>query len=161
MIAVDEVRPNFSQIARSDWLTAAYAHGLWAGRSAIHQNESHLPPPNPKRNAASTEHCSGILNFGKKSAGASPRSLSGGLKSTQPFAVAVLARLEAVNAFLRTDGGSPGVVSYEAELSAADRAPLGCAVPGLLGNASHRCLLWTLRGWLVLAPHFSSHLAQT
>jgi hypothetical protein len=64
----------------------------------------------------------------------------------QPSAVTVLARLEAINAFLRTDGGSPGVVVYKAELSTADRAPLGRAIPGLLGNASHCCLLWTLRG---------------
>jgi hypothetical protein len=69
MIAVDEVRPNFSQIARLDRLIAARADGLWAGRSAIHENESHLQAPAPKRNTVSTAHCFGILSLGKDLAG--------------------------------------------------------------------------------------------
>lgn len=69
LIAVDEVRANFSQIARLDRLIAGHADGLWAGRPAVHENESHLPAPNPQRNTASTAHCFGILNFGKYLAG--------------------------------------------------------------------------------------------
>jgi hypothetical protein len=45
VIAVDEVRPDFSQIVRFDWPIAAHADGLWVGRSAIHQDESHVAPP--------------------------------------------------------------------------------------------------------------------
>jgi hypothetical protein len=53
LIAVDEVRPDFSQITRSDWLIAPHTKGLWAGRSAIHQDESHVAPPNAKQNIVS------------------------------------------------------------------------------------------------------------
>jgi len=147
VIAVDEARSDFSQIARSDRPIAANTGGLWARRSAIHHDESHVPPPDVKQDAVSATRRSGISNFGKNLTGASPRSLSGGVKSTQPCAITFLACPEAINAFLRADGGSPGVVLYETEFSVADRAPLGCAVPGMLANALHCCLLWILRGW--------------
>ena len=62
-----------------------------------------------------------------------------------PSAVAFLACLEAVSALLRTEGGSPGVVPYEAKLSVSDRATRGCAVPGILRTVAHFCLLWPLR----------------
>jgi hypothetical protein len=100
MIAVDEVRPDFSQIARFDWPIAPHTERLWAGRSAIHQDESHVPPPNAERNTVSAVCCSGILTFEENVARASPRSLSGGVKSTQPSAITVLAHLEAISAFL-------------------------------------------------------------
>ena len=54
-IAVDEVRPDFSQIACSDWLIALHTEGLWARRSAVHQDEPHVAPPNAKQNTVSDE----------------------------------------------------------------------------------------------------------
>jgi hypothetical protein len=44
LIAVDEVRPEFSQIVRFDRLIAHHAQGSRAGRSPIHQDESHVAP---------------------------------------------------------------------------------------------------------------------
>jgi hypothetical protein len=162
------MRPDFSQIARFDWPIAPRIDGLWAGRSAIHHDEFHMQPPNAKQNTVSAGWgpsggaAQGLLTFGENAAGVSPRSLSSGVKPTQPSAVAILACLEAVSAFRRTEGGSPAVVSYEAELSAADRATVGRAVPGMLGSVSHGCLLLTLRGWwLVLVPRSPSHFAHT
>jgi hypothetical protein len=152
VIAVDEVRPEFPQIARSDWPIAPHTDGLWAGCSAIHQDESHVPPPDAKQNTVSVGWgplgggAQRLPKLGENAAGASPQSLSGGVKWTQPSAVTILACPEAVGALLRTEGVLPGVVSYEAELSAADRAPVGCAVPGMLGNVSHCCLLLSSRG---------------
>jgi hypothetical protein len=45
VITVDEMRPNFSHIPCSDRLIAHHTDGLRAERPAIHQNESHVPPP--------------------------------------------------------------------------------------------------------------------
>ena len=42
MIAVGELCPDFSQIARPDWLTAQHTDRLRAGRRAIRQDESHV-----------------------------------------------------------------------------------------------------------------------
>ena len=42
MIAVGEPCPDFSQIARADWLTAQHTESLRAGRRAIRQDESHV-----------------------------------------------------------------------------------------------------------------------
>ena len=53
MIAVGEPRPDFSQIARPDWLAAQHTERLRAGRPAIHQYESHVAPPNAKQNTVS------------------------------------------------------------------------------------------------------------
>ena len=53
VIAEAETRCDFSQIVRSDRLTAQCAEGLRAGRSAIHQDEIHVPPPNEKQNTVS------------------------------------------------------------------------------------------------------------
>ena len=53
MIAVGELRPDFSQIARPDWLAAQHTERLRTGRSAIHQYESHVAPPNAKQNTVS------------------------------------------------------------------------------------------------------------
>ena len=50
MIAVGERCPDFSQIARPDWLTAQRTERLRAGRPAIHQDESHVALPNAKQN---------------------------------------------------------------------------------------------------------------
>jgi hypothetical protein len=36
VIAIGELRPDFSQIALSDWLTAKHTKRLWAGCPAIH-----------------------------------------------------------------------------------------------------------------------------
>jgi hypothetical protein len=52
VIAVGEVRPEFSQVACSDRLIAAHAKGPWARRPAIHQDEFHVAPPNAKQNTA-------------------------------------------------------------------------------------------------------------
>jgi hypothetical protein len=40
VIAVGKPCPDFSQIARPDWLTAQHTERLRAGRPAIHQDES-------------------------------------------------------------------------------------------------------------------------
>ena len=53
MIAVGEPRPDFSEIARSDWLTTQHTERLRAGRPAIHKDESHVAPPNAKQNTVS------------------------------------------------------------------------------------------------------------
>jgi hypothetical protein len=53
VIAVDEVRPDFSQVVRSDGLMARQAQGSCARRPPIHQNESHVAPPNAKQNTVS------------------------------------------------------------------------------------------------------------
>jgi hypothetical protein len=45
VIAVDEVRPDFSQVACSNWLIAHQTEGLRTGRPAIHHDESHVTPP--------------------------------------------------------------------------------------------------------------------
>ena len=53
VIAVDEVRPDLSQVAFFDRLTAHHTDGLRARRPAIHQDEFHVAPPNAKQNTAS------------------------------------------------------------------------------------------------------------
>jgi hypothetical protein len=71
LVAVDEVRPDFSQIARFDWPIAPHTDGLWAGRSAIRHDEFHVPPPNAKQNTVSAGWgpsggaAQGLLTFGK------------------------------------------------------------------------------------------------
>ena len=42
VIAVDEMRPDLSQIALFDRLIAPHAEGSRAGRPAVHQDESHV-----------------------------------------------------------------------------------------------------------------------
>jgi hypothetical protein len=54
VIAVDEVRSDFSQVARSDRLIAHHTQGSRTGLSAIYQDESHVAPPNVKQNTVST-----------------------------------------------------------------------------------------------------------
>ena len=49
MIAVGELRLDFSQIARADRLAAQHAASLRTGSPAIHQYESHVAPPNAKQ----------------------------------------------------------------------------------------------------------------
>jgi hypothetical protein len=53
VIAVDQVRPDLAQVAFSDRLTAHHAEGVRAGPPAIHQDESHLAPPDAKQNTVS------------------------------------------------------------------------------------------------------------
>jgi hypothetical protein len=53
VIAIDEVRSDFSQVARSDWLIAHHTQGSRTGLSAIYQDESHVAPPNVKQNTIS------------------------------------------------------------------------------------------------------------
>jgi hypothetical protein len=48
VIAVGEVRPDFSEVACLDRLEAAHAKGPWARLPAIHQDEFHVTPPNAK-----------------------------------------------------------------------------------------------------------------
>ena len=85
VIAVGEVRPDFSQVACFDRLEAAHAKGPWARRPAIHQDEFHVPPPNAKQSA--------VAEGWKTLSG-----VSGGSKRGQPSAVVLLACLEAVSA---------------------------------------------------------------
>jgi hypothetical protein len=49
IITVGDPRLDFSQIARPDRLAAQRTEGLRAGRPAIHQQESHVAPPNAKQ----------------------------------------------------------------------------------------------------------------
>jgi hypothetical protein len=53
IITIGEPRPDFSQIARPDRLTAQHTQRLRTGRPAIHQYESHVAPPNPMQNKVS------------------------------------------------------------------------------------------------------------
>ena len=58
VIAIDEVRLDFSEVAWSDRLIAHHtkglrAGGLRAGRPAMHKDESHVAPPNAKQSAVS------------------------------------------------------------------------------------------------------------
>jgi hypothetical protein len=53
VVAVDEMRPDFSQVACADRLTAHHAAGVRAGHPAIHHDESHLAPPDAKQNIVS------------------------------------------------------------------------------------------------------------
>jgi hypothetical protein len=78
IITVGDPRLDLSQIARPDRLAAQRTERSWAGRPAIHQDESHVAPLDAKQNI---------------------RMLSDGLKSTYPSAVVVLAGLEAIRTF--------------------------------------------------------------
>jgi hypothetical protein len=51
VIAVGELRPDFSQVACFDRLETAHAKGPWARLPAIHQYEFHVAPPNAKQYA--------------------------------------------------------------------------------------------------------------
>jgi hypothetical protein len=53
VIAVGEVRSDFAQVAQPDRLIAHHTEGLRAGRPAIHQDESHVAPPDAKQNTVS------------------------------------------------------------------------------------------------------------
>ena len=55
MIAIGEMRPDFSEVICPDWLAAQHTDGFLAGRPAIHQYESHVAPPNAKQNTVSDE----------------------------------------------------------------------------------------------------------
>jgi hypothetical protein len=55
VIAVGEVRPDFSQVALFDRLQAAHAKRSWARRPAIHQDEFHVAPSNAKQYAVAEE----------------------------------------------------------------------------------------------------------
>ena len=68
VIAVGEVRPDFSEVACFDRLQTARTKGPWARRPAIHQDEFHVAPPNAKQYAVAE---------GWKTLG----GVSGGLKS--------------------------------------------------------------------------------
>jgi len=110
-VAVDELRPDFPQVACADQLAARRAEGLPAGRPAIHQCESHVSTP-----WREAEHGLGWVGDGRRGSveevfviGIVPelteiavgfwlQALSGGVKPTQPSAVAVLAGLEAISA---------------------------------------------------------------
>jgi hypothetical protein len=45
IITIEVLRLDFAQIVQPDWLAAQRAEWLRAGRSAIHQDESHVAPP--------------------------------------------------------------------------------------------------------------------
>src|SRR5260370_16068784 len=67
--------------------------------------------------------------------------LSGGVKPQQPSAVALLAGLEAIDAFLRTEGRSPGVAPDQTKPSVTDRAALRRVLPTILNMVAHFPLL--------------------
>jgi hypothetical protein len=69
VIAVGEVRPDFSQVACFDRLEAAHAKGPWARRPAIHQDEFHVTSPNAKQYAVAK----GWKTLGGMSDGLKPR----------------------------------------------------------------------------------------
>ena len=50
VITVSEVRPDFAQVACSDRLIAHQTEKLPAGWPSVHQDESHVAPPNAKQN---------------------------------------------------------------------------------------------------------------
>jgi hypothetical protein len=79
IITVGEPRVDLSQIARPDRHPAQRTERSRAGSPAIHQDESHVAPPNAEQNM---------------------QLLSDGLKSTYPSAVVVLAGLEAIGTSL-------------------------------------------------------------
>jgi hypothetical protein len=82
---------------------------------------------------------------------------SGGLKSMYPSAVEFPASLEAINALLRTEGSSPGVVPHQAELSTTDGATSRCSVPRTLRAVAHLRLLCVS---LVGNPRSLSHVTR-
>jgi hypothetical protein len=55
MIAVDQLRSDFSEVTCPDWLAAQHTDGFLAGRPAIRQYESHVAPPSAKQNTVSDE----------------------------------------------------------------------------------------------------------
>jgi hypothetical protein len=69
VIAVGEVRPDFSQVTCSDRLVATHAKGPWARRAAIHQDEFHVAPLNAKQYAVAE----GWKTLGGMSDGLKPR----------------------------------------------------------------------------------------
>jgi hypothetical protein len=76
-IAVREPRCDLSQIARTDLLTAQRTQRLLAGHPAIHQDESHMAPPNAKQRMESS-----LRNFlALKSYDSGCNCLSGSLKT--------------------------------------------------------------------------------
>jgi len=90
MIAVGEPRLDFSQIAQPDWLAAQRAERLQAGRPAIHYLMWCL---------LCTESSSrGLL--ASKPYDSDGNCLSRSLKTEQPSAVGLLARLGAIDALL-------------------------------------------------------------
>jgi hypothetical protein len=86
VIAVGEVRPDFSQVACFDRLEAAHAKEPRARRPVVHHDEFHVAPSNAKQFA---------LVEGWETLGC----MSDGLKLRYPSAIALLACLEAGSAF--------------------------------------------------------------
>jgi hypothetical protein len=87
-----------------------------------------------------------ILNVLKVAADFSLQPELGGVKSTQPSAVAFLTGLDPVGAFPRTESGLAGVIPDQTKFSFADRTTCDAAVSKMLKTVSHRYLLWALRG---------------
>src|SRR6516162_5174980 len=54
VIAVEEPRCKFSQIALPDRLTAQLTESLLAGRPTIHDDEFHVPPANEQNTASAS-----------------------------------------------------------------------------------------------------------
>ena len=59
VIAVEELRPDLSQVAGPNWLTAQHTGVLLEGRPVIHQYEFHVAPPNAKQNTV-TDGCTAL-----------------------------------------------------------------------------------------------------
>ena len=55
VVAVGKLGSDFSKVGHPDRLATPYAVGLPTWRPAIHQNVSHVAPPNAKQNTVSDE----------------------------------------------------------------------------------------------------------
>jgi len=149
MIAIGESRLDLSQIVLPDRFAAQRTDRLPAGRSAIHQNKSHMASlsavsvvrfANRRQDSPIGAVCiEGSLRdlLASKSNYSDCNGLLGGVKAQQPSAVALLAGLEAIDAPPRTEGSSPGVVPDETKLSVTDSAAMRRVLPTILKMVAH------------------------
>jgi hypothetical protein len=87
VIAVAELRCDFSQIAYPDWFAAHHTETFGTGRPAIYKHESHATPSGAKQNKGN-----------RISSGIWPQNFSGGFNAGQPSAVSLLTGFETVSA---------------------------------------------------------------
>jgi hypothetical protein len=112
MIAIGEPRLDLSQIVLPDRFAAQRTDRLPAGRSAIHQNKSHMASPNavcvvPFANRRQDSPIGAVCIeaslrglLASKSYHSDCSGLSDGVKSQQPSAIALLAGPEVIDALL-------------------------------------------------------------
>jgi hypothetical protein len=101
---------DMSQIGCSDWSTADCTGRLRRGRPTIHPYEFHVALL-PEVKTVSDEVEAGSLSM-----------FSGRVATKEPFVVAIPAVLEVMLTPPGTESGSPGVISDQTKLSAADCA---------------------------------------